>query len=112
MSISNRLQPPTNATLDDCVRLWTTLTSDYIPDLRIEMIPGSMPEQLNHIRIELVDYATLAEGQPPHRSLWSRKVYVSPLYLISYNQLFDLLITGYRVIDEFFRTGKDNRPRP
>jgi len=44
--------------------------------------------------------------------VWSRKQFFSPLYLISHTQLFDLLIVGYRVIDEYFRTGKDRRPSP
>ena len=110
MSTSNRLAPATNATLDDCVRLWMTLTVDYIPGLKIEMIPDVTTEGANQIRLELVDYATLKEGEEKHRSVWSIKRFYSPLYLISYNQLFDLLIVGYRVIDEYFRTGKDLRP--
>ena len=112
MSTSNRLAPATNATLDDCVRLWITLTTEYIPGLRVELIPELSPFNTNLVRLELVDYATLVEGQELHRSLWATKQFVSPLYLISYSQLFDLLISGYRVIEEFFRTGKDNRPRP
>jgi hypothetical protein len=99
-----------NATLGDCVRLWTTLTIDYIPSLRVELVPDVTDRGEQVITVELVDYATLAEKDPPHRSVWSRRVFQSPLYLISYNQLFDLLISGYRTIEQYFSTGIDNRP--
>jgi hypothetical protein len=99
-----------NATLGDCVRLWITLTVDYIPALRIELIPDISDKGEQVILVELVDYATLAEKAPPHRSVWSRRTFQSPLYLISYNQLFDLLISGHRVIEQYFSTGVDNRP--
>jgi hypothetical protein len=99
-----------NATLGDCVRLWITLTVDYIPGLVIELIPDVTSQGHQEVRVELVDYSTLKEGDPPHRSIWSMRRFASPLYLMSYSQLFDLLINGHRVIDEFFSTGKDNRP--
>jgi len=100
------------ATLDDCARLWTTLTTDFIPGIRIEMIPHQDPSGRPYVAVELVDYSdvhTLPDGP---RSVWARREFGSPLYLISHTQLFDLLISGYRVMDEYFTTGKDNRPRP
>lgn len=112
MSISHQLAHATNATLDDCVRLWSTLTQDYIPGLRIEMIPGKNPQGAGVIVVELVDYAKLGDAGEIDRSVWARKQFFSPLYLISHTQLFDLLIVGYRVIDEYFSTGVDRRPRP
>lgn len=112
MSTSRQLAHATNATLDDCVRLWSTLVDEYIPGLKIEMIPGKNPDGASVVVLELVDYSSLVENQQLHRSVWSRKQFFSPLYLISHTQLFDLLIVGYRVIDEYFRTGKDKRPSP
>lgn len=112
MSTSPNLAHATNATLDDCVRLWSTLTTDYIPGLRIELIPGKNPQNASYIVAELVDYSTVDIAGDEGRSVWSRKQFFSPLYLISHTQLFDLLIVGYRVIDEYFRTGNDRRPRP
>lgn len=110
MSTSLNLAHATNATLDDCVRLWTTLTDDYIPGLKIELIPGKNDQGAVNVVAELVDYAQLDSDGPPDRSVWARKQFFSPLYLISHTQLFDLLIVGYRVIDEYFRTGNDRRP--
>lgn len=112
MSTSNQLAHATNATLDDCVRLWMTLTTDYIPGLKIEMIPGINPQGAKVVTLELVDYARIDESGTLERSIWSRKQFFSPLYLISHTQLFDLLIVGYRTIDQLFSLGKDNRPSP
>lgn len=101
-----------SATLDDCARLWSTLTTDYIPNLKIEMTVHHRPTGESYVQVELVDYATMGDSGDWHRSVWSIKEFFSPLYLISHTQLFDLLIKGYRVIDEYFTTGKDNRPSP
>lgn len=98
------------ATLADICRLWATLTTDYIPALKIELTPTSRLGEDIHILVELVDYAPYQEGSPAHRSVWSRREFYSPLYLISHTQLFDLLIVGHRVIEEYFSTGVDNRP--
>lgn len=98
------------ASLGDCVRLFHTLTDEYIPGLRIEMIPALGVDGQPCVRVELVDYAQLHYPVSLDRSVWARKVFYSPLYLISHTQLFDLLIVGYRVIVEYFSTGKDNRP--
>lgn len=100
------------ATLDDCDRLWTTLTIEYIPGLRVELTPDRLKDGRPVCRLELVDYSdvhTLPDGP---RSVWAVREFQNPLYLISHTQLFDLLISGFKVIDEYFRTGKDNRPRP
>lgn len=110
MSGSRHLPVGASATLDDCARLWSTLTTDYIPGLKVEVIPHQKPNGDPYIEMVLCDYAYVAGDPGPDRSVWARKEFSSGLYLISHAQLFDLLIKGFRVIDEFFTTGKDNRP--
>jgi hypothetical protein len=100
------------ATLADCARLWATLTTDYIPGLKIEIEPGTEPDGQPFVQLSLVDYATIDASNEQSMSVWSCRKFYSPLYLISHTQLFDLLIVGYRVIDKYFATGEDNRPRP
>lgn len=113
MKSSNRHLPVgASATVDDVARLWATLTTDYIPNLKIELEPHHAPEGLAYITANIVDYATMGDSGDWHRSLWSTRRFASPLYLISHAQLFELLISAYRVIDEYFRTGVDNRPSP
>jgi hypothetical protein len=98
------------ATLADICRLWSTLTTDYIPGLRIELIPRSQDRSSEFVVAELVDYSEVPEPGGTMRSVWSSREFYSPLYLISHTQLFDLLIVGYRNIEAFFAEGKDHRP--
>jgi len=100
------------ATLADISRLWITLTTEYIPGLVVELTPAKSKEGFDFVLVELVDYAPISEHEPRARSVWSRREFRSPLYLISHTQLFDLLIDGYKVIDEYFRSGTDHRPLP
>lgn len=112
MSTHKALPREVSATLDDCVRLWDTLTIDYIPGLKVEVIPVRDRNNKSCILVELVDYSHGQTISSMQRSVWAVRQFASPLYLISHAQLFDLLISGYRVIDEYFSTGKDNRPSP
>lgn len=94
----------------DCVKLMNHLQDDYIDGLRVEMIPAYDRAGQAYIRVEVCDYATIAEGQQPHRSLWATRSFYSEIYLISHDQLFELLISAHKVIEKFFSTGVDNRP--
>jgi len=107
---SKALPREVSATLDDCARLWDTLTIDYIPGLKIEIIPVRDRNIQPCILVELVDYSHGQTVSSMQRSVWAVRQFASPLYLISHAQLFDLLISGFRVIEEYFSTGKDNRP--
>lgn len=98
------------ATVDDCARLWSTLTNEYIPGLRVELTIILTDDGAPGVRLELVD--------GPHRStdgtetvnVYSTRVFFNPLHLISSGSLFDLLISGYRQIDDFFRYGESYAP--
>lgn len=100
------------ATPDDIARLWHTLVDEYIPGLRVEIIPKHDPKSSAHVLVQVVDYNTVPHPSMLERNIWAEREFHSPLYLISHNQLFDLLIVAHRVIDEYFATGNDNRPRP
>ena len=112
MKNGNQVLKGGTATLADCARLWATLTGDYIPGLKIELSVTHGDRDEPRVLLELVDYSSEHYPENMQRSVWSRREFFSPLYLISHTQLFDLLIVGYRVIDTYFATGKDNRPSP
>lgn len=101
-----------NARTADIARLWMTLTTEYIPKLRIEVEPHHFPNGDAYVEVLVVDYASIDSNGRVSKSVWATRQFRNDLYLISHNQLFDLLISAYRVIDEFFVTGIDNRPRP
>jgi len=104
--------PARSASIDDCVRLWSHLTTDYIPTLKLEVSIIDGPVKQTGIRVLVCDYSTVEIGDDGGRSVWAYRDFFSPLYLISISQLFDLLISAHRVIFAFFTTGEDLRPRP
>jgi hypothetical protein len=99
-----------SATLDDCARLLATLRNDYIPGLRIEVNFQLREDNGGCLVLQLVDVSDDPRGSPFGRSVWAERFFFNQLHLISCGSLFDLLITGFRVIDEYFATGVDNRP--
>jgi len=101
-----------SATVNDVVRLWRTLVVDYVPGLKLELEILCDDDKAPGIRVLVCDYSTITNLPMGPRSVWAVREYHNPLYLISISQLFDLLISAYRVMDEYFVTGKDNRPRP
>jgi len=112
MSRSLGVRAATGATPDDIARIWHTLVDEYIPGLKIEITPKHEPRSSAYVEVQVVDYAGSVPGGETHRTVWSEREYHSPIYLISHNQLFDLLISAHRVIDKYFATGKDERPNP
>jgi hypothetical protein len=112
MAGANKVIKGGAATLGDLARLWGYLQTDFIPGLRIELEPIFDKSGQPLIRVVICDYSTVTEPKELGRSVWAVKEYRSEIYLISHTQLFDLLISAHKVIDEFFRTGIDNRPLP
>lgn len=110
MSGSGLREMPVNATLADCARLWSTLTTEYIPHLRIEWRILENPNGVVVLKVEVVDDSLESLDGWPLVNVWSSKQFQSGLHLISYGQLFDLLITAYHHIDAFFRNGSPSAP--
>lgn len=110
MSTFKNGEVPTTATAADCARLWQTLTHDYIPGLRLEIRLITNEKHENWLSLEVIDdsYATLDGAACVN--VWASKEFRSGLYLISVNQLFDLLIMAYRQIDGFFSVGTPSAP--
>jgi hypothetical protein len=111
MSGTEPIRPPRFATIGDCVRLWSHLTDDYIPDLKLELSIIYDREGSVGIRVLVCDYSKIEVHGDGGRSVWAYRDFFSPLYLISISQLFDLLISAHRCINGFFTTGNDTRPR-
>lgn len=110
MSTSNFPRPGTGAGIGDCGRLWATLTTEYIPKLRIEMRIHHDPAGDTYLLYEVVDDSVISEGGEQLVNVWATKEFHNQLYLISISQLFDLLIQAYRQIDGYFSLGAVNAP--
>jgi hypothetical protein len=98
------------ASADDCARLWATLTTEYIPSLRVEMRVHQDPSAGAYLLFEVVDDSAQDDGGSPLVNIWATREFHNQLYLISMAQLFDLLISAYRQIDGYFTIGSPYAP--
>jgi len=110
MRTTDSLRTGQNATANDCGRLWNTLTTEYISKLEIQLVMFEDPLMGTGIRLELVDDGPAGPDGHFHQNVWSTVTIFNQLHLISSSRLFDLLISGYRKIDDFFTHGERFAP--
>lgn len=110
MSTSRNGTIPTGATAADCARLWSTLTTEYIPALRLEIRMVTTPNDQSYLSVEVVDDSLVTIDGAECVNIWASREFRNGLYLISVGQLFDLLIEAHRLIDGFFRLGTPSAP--
>lgn len=110
MSISQNGEARTGATAADCGRLWSTLTTEYIQHLRLEIRMITTPNDQTYLSIEVVDDSLVTLDGAECVNIWASREFRNGLYLISVGQLFDLLIEAHRKIDGFFRLGTPSAP--
>jgi len=84
-----------SADIRDIAKLWKTIQTDFPGKVRIS-IEFSSPELPNPQAMVLFEEEQLApDGVTPIWHVWSSKTFTAAGYLISWGQLFDLLIVGY-----------------
>jgi hypothetical protein len=110
MSISNPGRVATGATADDCARLWSTLTTEYTPDLRVEIRPLQRENGSGYLVVEVCNDSAIVSCGSQLVNVWASREFSNQLYLISVGQLFDLLIVAYRKIDDYFSSGYPSAP--
>jgi hypothetical protein len=110
MSTFENPKIPRSATSDDCARLWTYLTTDFIPKLRLEIRMHTDPAGQSYLVVEVVDDSLVTMDGGECVNVWASREFRNSLYLISVNQLFDLLIEAHKKIDAFFRIGTPSAP--
>jgi len=110
MDVRQSVQTGQNATADDCARLWSTLTKEYIPGLRVELTILAFVDGASGIKLELVDDCVTHPDGSRLVHVWSSRSFFNRLHLISSSALFDLLISGYRQIDDYFTFGESYAP--
>lgn len=110
MSITEQAQRARIATVGDCGRLWRTLTKEYIPDLRIQLIPLGDDEEVKGLRIEVVSDGVMDPDAGQVEDVWASASFFNQLNLISVGALFELLIAAHRRIDGYFSIGERSAP--
>lgn len=68
------------------------------------------PDGVSYLVVEVVDDSCISIDGEACVNLWASKEFRNGLYLISVNQLFDLLIKAYRAIEAYFSFGSTNAP--
>lgn len=103
---------PQSAGPSDVARLWETIQDEFPWQIRIEILPRQVDRSSGCVAVQLVSplesQGTAVEGC----EVWATRDFYSPLYLISWNQLFDLLIVGYRNLDLRLSGQNDDPPNP
>lgn len=89
----------TGPTLDDCQRLWDTLVKEFITDLAIRLEFQGLREPQFRSRLVLWSPGLDPETGGPRDHVWSTKELAPGFEAITYRQLYDLLIVGYRLIE-------------
>jgi len=110
MSTTMNHDLPRSATAADCVRLWTYLTTDYIPRLRLEVRMVTNAAGDSWMTVEVVDDSLVREDGAEMINVWASREFRNPLYLISVSQLFDLLIEAHKKMELFFSIGTPHAP--
>jgi hypothetical protein len=110
MSGSRQVGTERGASAADCARLWQTLTSELITELRFEINPRLKDDQTGYIEVAVVSDSLIPVDGAVSEYVWASKEFHNPLHLISCGQLFDLLIVAYRTIDRFFEVGDAAAP--
>lgn len=110
MSTFEREPGRTIANAGDCARLWTYLTGEYIPGLRIEICPILPPTGKAAILLEVLDDSAAGVNGESLVNIWAWRTYANDLNLISLGSLFDLLISAHRQIEDYFVNGEQSAP--
>lgn len=95
-----------NATSDDCGRLWSHLTTEYISDLKISLYIKQDTVGKAHIQMQVESPGLDAKTGQPCLDIWSSTTFFNELNLISSERLFDLLINAHRRIQDYFSFGE------
>jgi len=87
-------------TLGDCQRLWDTLVTEYVTDLKLafEFQEAKMPSYI--ARIVCWSPGLDPETGGPRDHIWATKEISQGYEAITYIQLYDLLINAYRKITD------------
>jgi len=98
-------------TLGDCQRLWDTLVTEYVTDLKLafEFQEAKMPSYI--ARIVCWSPGLDPETGGPRDHIWATKEISQGYEAITYIQLYDLLINAYRKITDHLG-GQTELPLP
>lgn len=110
MSGSKQVANDRGASAGDFGRLWTTIKTELVSDAQVVIIPEQDLNGFDLIAVEVISPSLHQINGEDLVNVWARKEFRNQLHLISVGQLFDLLITAYRVADRYFDEGDAAAP--
>lgn len=91
--------PATGPAIDDVSRLWTYLTTEWVTDLRLSIYPKQSSGGHSIVAVALESPRFGQKDGVPYLHTWATKEFSNTGYMISWGQLYDLLIVGHREIE-------------
>jgi len=91
------------ATLQDCVKLWTTIQTELMSDAQIEIVLPNFVEPAFRPCVTISTQGWDAENGKPVVRVWATRVLGNESIGFTYNALYECLIVAYRGMDGFLR---------
>ena len=92
--------PATGPAIDDVSRLWKYLITDWISDLQLVIYPRTSSGGHAVVELALISPRFDRQTGKPYLHTWASKEFSNTGYMISWGQLYDLLIVGHREIEK------------
>jgi len=91
------------ATLQDCVKLWTTIQKELMSDAKIEINLPDFVEPTYRPCVSILTWGWSEETGEPVARVWSTRILGNESIGFTYNALYECLIVAYRGMDGFLR---------
>lgn len=95
--------PAVGPAIDDVSRLWSHLTTEWVSDLQLRIYPHDSSGGRSIVQVSLESPRFVGDKREPVMYVWAAKEFSQSGYMISWGQLYDLLIVGYRAIEAELR---------
>lgn len=110
MAIAHPNLPAEGPTQDDCGRLLSTLRTEFIPALRVEVNFYSLGSIGWGLKLEVLDDSAAGVDGKEVVNVWSAKTFGQRMLYIRTADLYDSLIVAYRQIERYFELGEAFAP--
>jgi len=101
--------PATGPAIDDVSRLWSHITTEWVTDLQLRLYPQHASNGTSVVMASVESPRYVGDNRQEVMFVWASKEFSQTGYMISWGQLYDLLIVAYRAIEK--ELAPPERPR-
>jgi len=91
--------PATGPAIDDVSRLWTYITTEWVTDLQLRLYPRHASNGSSIVMAAVESPRYVGDNRQEVMFVWASKEFSQTGYMISWGQLYDLLIVAFRQIE-------------